>query len=183
MIYLIVLGFAAAGNAAMLFFCEQTNAGRHFTRSARIRCWHRAAASIAHTMLRDPRAIAGTEFSKVRELPLTKIVDTPHLAEKGQSAALQVATFAPISIMRRILRRTDSQEFFEPFAPQLIWFPPPEEFGDSMGTEQSGGRAARLKTANSGFSGSPERCQGECPLPGGPSSSPRLASRRGKPSN
>ena len=46
MIYLIVLGFAAAGNAAMLFFCEQTNAGRHFTRSARIRCWHRAAASI-----------------------------------------------------------------------------------------------------------------------------------------
>jgi hypothetical protein len=25
-IYLIVLGFAAAGNAAMLFFCEQTNA-------------------------------------------------------------------------------------------------------------------------------------------------------------
>jgi hypothetical protein len=45
-IYLIVLGFAAAGNAAMLFFCEQTDAGRHFTRSARIRCWHRAAASI-----------------------------------------------------------------------------------------------------------------------------------------
>ena len=27
-IYLIVLGFAAGGNAAMLFFCEQTNAGK-----------------------------------------------------------------------------------------------------------------------------------------------------------
>ena len=84
----------------------------------------RAVKNDAHTMLRDPRAIAGTEFSKVRELPLTKIVDTPHLAEKGQSAALQVANFCAYFIMRRILRRTDSQEFFEPFAPQLIWFPP-----------------------------------------------------------
>jgi hypothetical protein len=29
-IYLIVLGFTAVGTASMLFFCEQTNAGRHF---------------------------------------------------------------------------------------------------------------------------------------------------------
>jgi ABC-type branched-subunit amino acid transport system permease subunit len=29
-IYLIVLGFAAAGIAAMLFFCKQTNAGKAF---------------------------------------------------------------------------------------------------------------------------------------------------------
>ena len=29
-IYLIVFGFAAAGIAAMLFFCEQTNAGKAF---------------------------------------------------------------------------------------------------------------------------------------------------------
>ena len=28
MIYLIVLGFVALGIAAMLFFCEQTNAGK-----------------------------------------------------------------------------------------------------------------------------------------------------------
>src|SRR5437868_5943158 len=62
----------------------------------------RAVKNDAHTVLRDPRAIAGTEFSKVRELPLTKIVDTPHLAEKGQSAALQVANFCAYFIMRRI---------------------------------------------------------------------------------
>ena len=30
MIYLIVLGFAAAGIVAMLFFCEQTNVGKAF---------------------------------------------------------------------------------------------------------------------------------------------------------
>jgi hypothetical protein len=29
-IYLIVLGFAAAGIAAMLFFCEESNAGKAF---------------------------------------------------------------------------------------------------------------------------------------------------------
>src|SRR5947209_5644759 len=28
--YLIVLGFTPVGTAAMLFFCKQTNAGRHF---------------------------------------------------------------------------------------------------------------------------------------------------------
>ena len=98
----------------------------------------RAVKNDAHTMLRDPRAIAGTEFSKVRELPLTKIVDTPHLAEKGQSAALQVATFAPISSCggycgAPILRSSSSPLLRSSFGS------PPEEFGDSMGTEQSGG--------------------------------------------
>ena len=39
-IYLIVLGFAAAGIAAMLFFCEESNAGKAF-RAIRKACPNR----------------------------------------------------------------------------------------------------------------------------------------------
>src|ERR1700746_2303385 len=58
-IYLIVLDFAPAGNAATLFFCEQTNAGRQFTRSARIRCGIDAEAAqpaeLRHALAIDDR--------------------------------------------------------------------------------------------------------------------------------
>jgi hypothetical protein len=43
-IYLIVLGFAATGIAAMLFFCEESNAGKAFRAIRRIHYWHRAKA-------------------------------------------------------------------------------------------------------------------------------------------
>ena len=43
-IYLIVLGFAAADIAAMLFFCEESNAGKAFRAIRRIHYWHRAKA-------------------------------------------------------------------------------------------------------------------------------------------
>jgi hypothetical protein len=90
----------------------------------------------AHALLRNPLEIVGTEFARVPELPLTKIVDTPHFAEKADSAPLQVADVCAYLVLRRILRRTDSQEFFEVIAPQLSWTA--TDFGAPMGTERFG---------------------------------------------
>jgi hypothetical protein len=79
------------------------------------------AVKNAHTMLRDPRAIVGTEFESVPEFPLKKIVDVPYFAEKAESPPLQLADLCAYLIMRRLLRRSDSQEFFELIFPQLTW--------------------------------------------------------------
>jgi hypothetical protein len=90
----------------------------------------------AHALLRNPLEIVGTEFERVPELPLAKIVDTPHFAAKADSAPLQMADVCADLILRRMLRRADSQEFFELIAPQLTWTA--TDFGDPMGAEQFG---------------------------------------------
>lgn len=86
----------------------------------------------AHRILKNPEAIA-----TVRGLPLTKIVDTPHFAAKRDSSPLQIADVCAFLIMRRLMKREDSQEFFELIAPQLTWRA--ADFGESMGTEKVGG--------------------------------------------
>jgi hypothetical protein len=62
---------------------------------------------------------------------------TPHFAAKAESAPLQLADVCAYLILRRFMRRTETQEFFELIAPQLTWRA--VDFGDPMGTEQLGG--------------------------------------------
>jgi hypothetical protein len=56
-------------------------------------------------------------------LPLTKIEDTPHFASKADSMPLQIADTCSFLIMWRLMRREETQEFFEAIAPQLVWSP------------------------------------------------------------
>jgi hypothetical protein len=95
------------------------------------------AVKNAHAILRDPREIANSGFAGIDGLPLKKIVDTPHFAAKAESAPLQLADVCAYLILRRFMRRTETQEFFELIAPQLTWRA--VDFGDPMGTEQLGG--------------------------------------------
>ena len=88
----------------------------------------------AHAILRDPQEIIQSGFAGLAGLPLQKIVDTPHFAEKAESAPLQVADCCAYLIMRRLMRRGDSQQFFELLAPQLTWAA--SDFGDPMGSER-----------------------------------------------
>jgi hypothetical protein len=98
------------------------------------------AVKYTHSMLRDAELVAQEpRFSSVPGLPLSRIVDTPHFAAKTDSAPLQIADTCAFLIMRRLIRRSESQEFFELIAPQLIWAPSVESgpvFGEPMGSEQ-----------------------------------------------
>jgi len=90
----------------------------------------------AHAFLRDRDAVATSALAGISNLPLTKIVDTPHFAAKSDSVPLQIADVCAYLILRRLLRRSDSQEFFELLAPQLTWTA--RDFGARMGAEQFG---------------------------------------------
>ena len=94
------------------------------------------ALKLAHAFMRDESKIKGTEFESVPELPLRKIVDTPHFADKADSVPLQLADTCAWLILRRLARREDTQPFFEAIAPQLFWNC--ADFGESMGTEHVG---------------------------------------------
>jgi Protein of unknown function (DUF3800) len=90
----------------------------------------------AHAFLRDPKAIANSKFAGKPYLPLKRIVDTPHFAAKTDSVPLQIADVCAYLILRRLLRRSDSQEFFELLAPQITLVA--REFGEQMGAEKFG---------------------------------------------
>jgi Protein of unknown function (DUF3800) len=94
------------------------------------------AVKEAHALLRDPERLARSGFENTPGLPLRKIVDTPHFAEKAHSAPLQVADVCAYLILRRLMRRSDSQEFFEDVAPQLTWNA--TDFSEPMGSERVG---------------------------------------------
>lgn len=95
---------------------------------------------LAHSILRDPDEIAANPvFARMPGLPLRKVEDTPHFAAKADSAPLQVADTCAFLILRRLLRREESQPFFEAIAPQLVWSPQiagQPVFGKPMGAEQ-----------------------------------------------
>lgn len=89
----------------------------------------------AHSLLRDPGRIAGTEFAAISALPLERVVDTPHFATKAESPLLQLADVCAFLIARRLRRREDSQPFFEVIAPQ-IFLERTADFGERMGAER-----------------------------------------------
>jgi hypothetical protein len=90
-----------------------------------------------HALLRNPEEAAGNPiFAKVPLMPMRKVVDTPHFAAKGESVPLQIADTCAFLILRRLMRRGDSQPFFEAIAPQIL--SDVSEFGDPMGAEQFG---------------------------------------------
>jgi hypothetical protein len=91
------------------------------------------AVKQAHAFLRDPAAVANSQFAGTPYLPLSKIVDTPNFAAKTDSVLLQIADMCAYLILRRFLRRSDSQEFFELIAPQITLIS--HEFGEPMGAE------------------------------------------------
>jgi hypothetical protein len=96
------------------------------------------AVKDAHVIVRDPEEIAANAWATghIPEFPLTKIEDTPHFAAKAESRPLQLADTCAFLILRRLLRRSESQEFFETIARQLSWNSP--DFGERMGAEQIG---------------------------------------------
>jgi hypothetical protein len=90
---------------------------------------------LAHAIMHDPDEIAANPaFARVPNLPLVKIEDTPHFAAKADSRPLQLADTCAFLIMRRLMRRAESQQFFEIIAPQLAWTS--SAFGEPMGAEQ-----------------------------------------------
>lgn len=96
-----------------------------------------------HAALRDPDEVDRWfgQF-KFLGLPLTKIEDTPHFAEKAESAPLQIADTCSFLIMRRLMRRLETQECFETISPQLVWAPETDGvpvFGEPLGAEQIAG--------------------------------------------
>jgi hypothetical protein len=102
----------------------------------------KSALKEAHAALRD-KYMVERWFAVFRQygVPLKKIEDTPHFASKSESAPLQIADTCSFLIMRRLMRRTETQEFFEAIAPQLVWAPthaPSNRpvFGDPIGNEQ-----------------------------------------------
>ena len=58
------------------------------------------ALRVAHAIMRDSPQIKGTEFESVPELPLRKIVDTPHFANKTDLVPLQLADMCAWLILR-----------------------------------------------------------------------------------
>jgi hypothetical protein len=95
----------------------------------------KTVVKLAHRIMRDPDEIAANPvFARVSGLPLIKIEDTPHFAAKADSRPLQLADTCAFLVMRRLMRRAESQPFFEAIAPQLVWACP--DFGEPMGAEQ-----------------------------------------------
>jgi hypothetical protein len=103
----------------------------------------KAIVKEAHALLRDPDEIAAHPvFSRMPGLPIRKVEDTPHFAAKAESAPLQIADACAFLIMRRLMRRPESQQFFEAISQQLVWSPSMDGrpvFGERMGSEQIGG--------------------------------------------
>src|SRR5579872_621704 len=99
----------------------------------------KVALKEAHRILKSPNG--SPEFQElavtVRGLPLKKIVDTVYFASKRESAPLQIADLCAFLIMRRLMRREDTQSYFEQIAPKLTWRA--KQFGDRMGSEDFSG--------------------------------------------
>jgi hypothetical protein len=100
-------------------------------------------AKQCHAMLHDEEQIKTLlHAERIAEIPLDKIEDTPHFASKADSAPLQVADICAFLIMRRLIRRSETQALFEAIAPQLIWYPVIDGkpvFGEPMGNEKIAG--------------------------------------------
>jgi hypothetical protein len=63
------------------------------------------------------------DAAAARHLPLTRIVDTAHFAEKLDSSPLQIADACAFSIMRRLRRAPDCERFYHPLEPHLVMRP------------------------------------------------------------
>ena len=92
------------------------------------------AVKRAHKLLRHPTAGTMDEFRG--DLPLKRIVDTPHFAAKTEAPPLQIADACAFLITRRFARQANSQPMFEAIAPQLTWMT--SDFGEQMGAEEIG---------------------------------------------
>lgn len=95
------------------------------------------ALRLSHSILRSEDKLRGSSLEGHPDLPLVKIVETPHFASKPESAPLQLADICAFFIMRRLTRSHESQPFFEAISPQLVWTC--QDFGQSMGNEEMGG--------------------------------------------
>ena len=80
----------------------------------------RAAMKSMINFNRDPANMHLLDESSHRYLPLTRIVDTAHFAEKLDSSPLQIADVCAFSIMRRLRRGDDCQRFYAPLEPNLV---------------------------------------------------------------
>jgi hypothetical protein len=100
-------------------------------------------AKLGHAMLRDPEQVNKLlHADRIAGIPLQKIEDTPHFASKTDSAPLQIADTCAFLIMRRLIRRSETQVLFEAISPQLIWYPVIDGkpvFGEPLGAEKIAG--------------------------------------------
>jgi len=69
---------------------------------------------------RNPDLVALLDEETRRHVPLTRIVDTVHYAEKLDSSPLQIADACAFSIMRRLRRGKDSERFYKPLESYLV---------------------------------------------------------------
>jgi hypothetical protein len=69
---------------------------------------------------RNPELVAILPEETRKHVPLTRIVDTVHYAEKLDSSPLQIADACAFTIMRRLRRGADCERFYKLLEPQMV---------------------------------------------------------------
>ena len=95
-----------AGEVALLI-AENNNDARRLIRSH-------------HNFLRDPAMVALLSEETRKNLPLTRLVDTVHFAEKLDSSLLQLADACAYVIKRQLMKASDSDRFYQPLVPFMV---------------------------------------------------------------
>jgi hypothetical protein len=73
-----------------------------------------------HNFIRDPAKVVLLSEETRKNLPLTRLVDTVHFAEKLDSILLQLADACAYAIKRRLMKASDSDRFYQPLVPFMV---------------------------------------------------------------
>ncbi|MEA2993145.1 MAG: hypothetical protein QOD40_2065 [Alphaproteobacteria bacterium] len=79
-----------------------------------------------HKFNRDPaneKLLSTLQFGK---LVLTRVVDTVHFAEKSYSSPLQIADICAFAIKRHLMKKPESNRFYQPLKAGLVLLPKEE---------------------------------------------------------
>lgn len=76
-----------------------------------------------HNLFRSPQKSAAFEGEIARYLPITRVVDTAHFAEKSDTSLLQIADACAFSIARKLKGASDADRFYSPLANRLVLKP------------------------------------------------------------
>jgi hypothetical protein len=93
----------------------------------------KSVVSETRAFLGNPSAIAKAEWDRFGNVPLKRIVATPHFASRSSSAHLQLADVCAFLINGRLRRDPITQSMFEAIEPQIC--SSVSDFGDSIGLE------------------------------------------------
>jgi hypothetical protein len=97
----------------------------------------------SHAAYKNPQLVS--MMQPILGLPLTRIVDTVHFAQKDECAALQVADACAFAIKRFLMKKPEADRFYRPLVPQLIWqAKPDDELSVLEASLESGGAKSSL---------------------------------------